>query len=289
MKKVLITGANGFIARHLSRTLKEAGIFVIGTSRKPAPANNYDEVVPGVLGKPIEGLFEKHDIDAIIHCAYDKEEIDNMKNAEGTIVWAEQAEKNGVGLQIFMSSLSADEDAIASYGQKKYEVEKWFIEHNHIVFRLGLVVGEGGLFKRIISMVERHYLIPLVDKGKTLTYVSDIDTICLIMHDLMSGGHKIERGRIWNLQQGTPFFFVDILREISRQNNLFRIFVPIPYLMVSIVLSLIERLKFLKIGINTNNLKGMRQLSKKEFKSDLPELGYPDTSLKMLIKKAITC
>jgi len=187
------------------------------------------------LGKPIAGLFERHNVDVLIHCAYDKDETDNIKNAEGTRIWAEQAEKCGVGLQIFMSSLSADADAIAPYGKKKYEIEKWFTTHNQVVFRLGLVVGNGGLFKRIISMVKKHHLIPLIDKGKTLTYVSDIDTVCLIIRDLIVEKSKVGRGRIWNLQQVTPFLFIDILREISRQNNLFRVFIPIPYFIVSIV------------------------------------------------------
>lgn len=287
MKKVLITGANGFIAKHIAKVLKASGCFVIGTSRKPHPMENYDEVFYGILGEPLKGVFEKNNLEALVHCAYDKQEIDNTKNAEGTIIWAEQAEKHNVGLQIFMSSISADAHAIAPYGQKKYEVEKWFIEHNQIVFRLGLAVGNGGLFKTIISMVGKSPIIPIIDGGKTLTYVSDIDTISLIVHDVILKKNKVERGRIWNLQQESPFFFVDILREISRQYNLFRIFVPIPYFIVSIVLILTEKLKFLKLGINTNNLKGMRQLSEKKFKSDLRELGYPETSLEVLIKKTI--
>lgn len=155
MKKVLITGARGFIAKNTARVLKEAGIFVIGTSSKPQPLANFDDIFLGVLGDPFKEVFEKHRIDAVVHCAYDKRDIDNKKNAEGTQIWAEQAEKNNVGLQIFMSSISADAGAIAPYGQKKYEVEKWFLEHHQVVFRLGLVVGSEGLFGRIIATVKK--------------------------------------------------------------------------------------------------------------------------------------
>lgn len=287
MKKVLITGANGFIAKNIARILKGSECFVIGTSRSPSPLPSYDEVIYGILGEPLKEVFKTHSIDVVVHCAYDKGDIDNKKNAEGTYIWAEQAEKNNVGLQIFMSSISADEDAIAPYGQKKYEVEKWFIEHNQIVFRLGLVVGSGGLFGRIISTVKKSPIIPLIDMGKTLIYPSDVDTISEIVRDTVLGKSKVERGRIWYLQQSSPVFFVDILKEIRKQYNLFRIFIPLPYFILSVLLNLIERLKFIKLAIDTNNLKGMRQVRHKSFKSDLRFLGYQETSLETLIKKTL--
>lgn len=287
MKKVLITGARGFISQNISRMLKETGFFVIGISRKPGPIPNYNEVFYGELGEPLRDVYEKHKIDVLIHCAYDKDEIDNIKNAEGTYIWAEQAEKNNVGLQIFMSSISADDEALASYGQKKYEVEKWFIMHNHVVFRLGLVAGKGGLFGRIISTVKKNPVIPLIDGGKTLTYLTDVNTLSEIIRDTILKKNNVERGKVWYLQQEPPVRFVDILKEIKKQYNFFCIFIPIPYYLVSIVLGLAEKLKFLNLGINTNNLKGMRQLGLKKFKSDLNFLGYPETPIEVVIKKTL--
>ncbi len=86
MKKVLITGANGFIAKYIARTLSKADFFVIGTSRKPAQVEHFNEVVSGWLGEPLRDAFENHRIDAVVHCAYDKKDIDNKKNAEGTLI-----------------------------------------------------------------------------------------------------------------------------------------------------------------------------------------------------------
>ncbi len=287
MKKVLITGAHGFIAQNVSRTLKDAGFFVIGTSRRPEPQKNYDDIFYGLLGEPLKDVFDKHRIDVVVHCAYDSTEIENIKNAEGTCIWAEQAEKNDVGLQIFMSSISADQEAFSPYGQKKYEVEKWFLEHNHIVFRLGLVVGNGGLFGKIISLVKKNPVIPLIDRGRTSIYVSDADTIGSIVTDSVLGQKSIERGHIWFLQQETPLLFIDVLREIRRQYKRHCIFIPVPYTALSILLNVVEKLKFLKIGIDTNNLKGMRQVSHKSFKSDLSSLGYKEIPLDRLIRKTL--
>lgn len=284
MKKVLITGANGFIARNTARLLKEAGFSVIGTSSRSLPVTNFDDVLYGILGEPLKDVFKKHRIEVILHCAYDKNDIDNKKNAEGTLIWAEQAGENGVPLQIFISSLSADEDAAAPYGQKKYETEKWFLEHGHIVLRPGLVIGSGGLFRTIVSMVRKFPVIPLIDSGKTVAYVSEIDTVSMIIRDIVRDMETAERGRVWCIQQETPSFFGDILREISRQCGLFRIFVPIPYFVLSAVLSVGEKFRF---AINTNNLKGMRQFNDKEYRSDLDHLGYPERPVKDLIKKAL--
>ena len=287
MKKVLITGARGFIAKNTARVLKETGFFVIGTSSRPEYVPNFDDIFHGILGDPLKEVFEKHRIDAVVHCAYDKNDIDNKKNAEGTRIWAVQAEKNNVNLQIFISSLSADEDAAAPYGQKKYEAEKWFIDHNHVVLRPGLVIGNGGLFNTIVAMVKKSPIVPLIDRGKTIAYVSDIDTISNIIRDVILNTTPAERGKVWSIQQELPLFFGDILREIAKQCHLTRLFIPIPYVIVSILLSLGEKFKFQKLGINTNNLKGMRQFSRKKYTSDLKRLGYQEPPMNILIKKAL--
>ena len=287
MKKVLITGANGFIAKHIARCLKDAGCFVIGTSRYVQSIEFIDKVVSGILGEPLKDVFTDHQIDVLIHCAYDKQDIDNEKNAEGTILWAEQAEKESVGLQIFMSSLSATEEAVSPYGLKKFEVEKWFIEHNQVVFRLGLVIGNGGLFGTIISMIRKSPLVPLVDMGKNITYVSGIGTVSSVARDFAVNSNKAGRGRVFFLQQKAPVLFSDVLKEIRKQYELRCIFIPIPYFLFSFILALTEKLEFFKLEINANNLKEMRQFNNKEFATDLPSLGYSDLSLDLLIKKTI--
>lgn len=287
MKKVLITGANGFIARTLAGALKAPGFHVIGTSRNPTPLDGFDEVVHGVLGEKLTDVFEKNDIDAIVHCAYDKDESDNIKNAEGTYIWAEQAKENHVGTQIFLSSLSADEDAIAPYGQKKYEVEKWFVSHGHVVFRLGLVIGRGGLFGKIVESVKKSPVVPLIDGGKALTYLTDVDTLSEVIRDTITESNDVSKGRVTFLQQKDPVMLVDILKEVRKQLKLSRLLLPIPYWPVFLVLSVAEKLKFLKLGINTNNLKGMRQLGLKTFDSDLTALGYIETPFEKLIGKSL--
>jgi|Deesub1362A_J573_1020465.scaffolds.fasta_scaffold00670_22 nucleoside-diphosphate-sugar epimerase len=284
MKKVLISGAGGFIARHISKKLKDAGFYVIGTSRTPRPIPNYDEVYQGILGEPLEDIFENHEIDAFIHCAHDKHDIDNKKNAKGTCIWAKQAEKNKVELQIFISSLSADEDAITPYGRMKYEIEKWFISHGHIVLRPGLVIGDGGLFKATVLMVKKMPVLPLFDMGKNLTYITDVHIISTIVRDILIHTEKFQRGKIYFLQQRNPVYIVEMLKKIRKQLETFCIFVPLPAFVLSFLIKFSDITGIRNfLGININNLKGMRIFNNKTFRYDLSELGYPDRSLDTLI------
>ncbi len=285
MNKVLITGANGFIAKKIAQRLKGEGLFVIGTSRNPSALPDYDEVVRGVLGEPLESLFRDHKIDAVVHCAYDKDEMDNISNAAGTLIWAEQAKENEVGLQIFLSSITADADSLSPYGRKKYEVEKWFTSHDQVVFRLGLVIGSGGMFGRIISTVKKSPAIPLIDRGETLMYPTDVDMLAEIVLDTVKGKNSIEKGRMWRLNQETPVPFIDMLSEIRKQFDLFCVFFSVPYFVVSLLLGLIEKLSFLKLGINANNIKWSRQEKDRKYESDLSALGHEDLSIEAMIKK----
>lgn len=281
---MLITGANGFIAKKIARVLKEEGYFVIGTSRSPVSLPEYDEVIRGVLGEPLEDVFTNHKVDAVVHCAYDKDDLDNVKNTEGTLIWAEQAEENNVAQQIFMSSLSADKNAYSSYGQKKYEAEKWFMDHNHVVFRPGLVIGNGGLFGRIAATVKKSPVIPLIDNGKSFTYFTAVDTLSKVVCDTVTGKNDVTGYRVWYLQQESPVFFGDVLREIAKQFNLSRLFIPVPHFVVSLILGFSERVNIASIGINVNNLKGLRQHGQRKYQSDLKHLGYREDTIEIMIK-----
>ncbi len=91
----------------------------------------------------------------------------------------EEAEAAGVPLQIFLSTLSAEPDALSDYGRAKYELEQRFTAAQQIVFRLGVVVGDGGMYARIRSSATRLPVTPLLDGGRQLIYVLGIDTLCL--------------------------------------------------------------------------------------------------------------
>ncbi len=287
MKTVLISGASGFIARHLAKVLKNPGIKIIGIDVEPRPIKHFDEIYEGRLLESLRDVFDKGKVDVFIHCAYHMGKDEYRTNVTGTILWAEQALKNNVPLQIFVSSISARADSLSVYGLLKYETEKWFIQNDQAVIRLGLVIGNGGLFQRMVSMVQKWPILPLLNKGRSSVYFVGIKDVCDVIRDLALGEDSVRKGSIVNFFQPNPVILRLVLQEIRKQYELSCIFIPVPYRLVLNSVLLLERIPFLKLKINSNNIKGTRQNDNLALDSDFCHLGYRESSIKVLIHKSV--
>ena len=197
MKKILVTGASGFIGQSLCETLSKSGRLVLGAVR------NLNSIL---INKNIEYIpvgdiaFKKNwkdllvDVDGIIHCAgkvhkmIDNKNLDaySLANINGTKYLAEQAAEVGVKRLVFLSSVKVNgesTDQIAkqkfshkdksnpndSYAISKLEAEKalWEISSRTgleiVVVRLPLVYGYGskGNLARLIKIVKSGIPLPL--------------------------------------------------------------------------------------------------------------------------------
>ncbi len=160
---VFITGIKSSVGQAIASRLEAAGIAVRGSSRQAAERSNGLEVF--ALGDDISpDCFRS--VDAVVHAAWDIQALDPLSNIVGTRKVVEAARGAEVGCQIFISSLSARADAPTSYGQGKFETEKFFSGSSDYIIRPGLVAVWGGLFKRTVQMVRRWPLLPLLGGGR---------------------------------------------------------------------------------------------------------------------------
>ena len=192
LKKILITGGNGFVAQHLCPLLKEAAYEVVTTTRQ-ACETGYPNFVTGDLAKVKNWDQILKDVDCIIHLAARvhimNDTADNpleefrRANCLATQRLAEAAEKRGVRHFIFISSIHvngnqselqgfSEEDVSAPqtpYGISKYEAEKALEEvcqkMSLTVLRIPLVYGKGvkGNFQSLVKLCKLP--IPLPFKG----------------------------------------------------------------------------------------------------------------------------
>lgn len=285
MKTVLLSGAGGFIAQHAARKFKEAGFRTLGISRRARPLPSFDAVFKGALTETLTDVFEE-EIDAFIHCAYHVGKLDDRINVEGTRLWAEQAEKKGVKQQLFLGSVSARIDSSSSYARSKHELEEWFTSRHQVVFRLGLVVGKGGLFQRMTDLVRSYPVLPLLDGGRRRVYVLGIDDLCEALKFAVVKGTLLS-GQSWNLFQSTPVLLRDLLEETKRQLQVSCFFVPVPSGTALFFIRLLENIPLLNLKISSNNIIGLRQNLSREGKSDYARFGLYEVPLKELVKRAL--
>jgi nucleoside-diphosphate-sugar epimerase len=283
MTNVLITGARGFIARSLASVLREANMRVTGTSRQGEPVPGFDAIYSAGLGDSLRPVLEAEQVDAIVHAALDTGPDAYRINVEGTTRWLEEAETAGVPLQILLSTLSADANALSDYGRAKYLLEGRFFERSQVVFRMAVVVGDGGMFARLRESARRSPVVPLLDGGRQPVYVLGIDFVCNVIRDSIAANGEGLRGRGWNLQQPQALTLREVTAAICRGYGFRRLLLPVPIRPILALLVAIERLPFPKLPVSSTNLRGLIQAEGQSYPSDFERFGYPAESLDALI------
>ena len=271
---VAVTGATGLIGRHLCRHLADHGWRVRGLVRdperlSPGPGVEYfrcdlpDELDPAGL----EGA------DVLIHAAYATRnqgpDDAHRVNELGSQRLFELARCHGVGQIVFLSSFSSRPDACSYYGRSKYAVEGLLDRDRDLALRAGLVLAaDGGLFCRIVSMLRRARLVPLVGGSRIVQtlHVADLCHVC----------QRAIEGRVTGLlhaaePQGEAF--CDLLRLVLRHLQRRCVLLPVPFAPVWAGLRLAERLG-VRLGVNSDNLLGIQTLRPSGLRKILRGLGW---------------
>jgi len=284
MRAVLITGAGGFIAGHLAATLKKNGHRVIGVARSTVNDPSFDEVYVAALGDSLQSLLNKQRIDAVVHCANHIGPNEFEINVVGTSQWFDEAKAHGVGLQIFLSSLSAQADAAADYGRAKFALEQRFKSSGEVSLRLGLVVGNGGMFERMKAS-QRLPIVPLLDNGSPRVYVLGVHTLCDVLCRCVESDGEGMRGGTWRAQQPTPYTLRDVMKSIRKHFRFRCHFVPVPLAPTLWIVTALEKLR-INLPVSSTNLRGLRAGRSVEFESDFAWFGCEEKSLDAIVARA---
>jgi nucleoside-diphosphate-sugar epimerase len=245
--RVLVTGASGFVGRHLIRALRDAGHEVAACSRSRVEQPGIFYVVSPELGPGADWTAALAGVDAVVHLAglaavdgsgssAELETEYRKVNVEGARALAKQAAKAGVKHFVFMSSLhsvAANSDErlsertephpVSAYGRSKLAAEKAIQEELRTsgcawtILRPPLVYGRGNQanFGLLLKLVKTCIPLPLasVCNRRSFIYVEnlvDLIAICL--------GNPKAFGKVYLPSDGEDVSTPELIRAIARAN-----------------------------------------------------------------------
>lgn len=287
MTTVLITGANGLIGRATAARCRKEGLRTVGIVYPFEHPPEFDAVYPGELRTPLEKVFVNEQISAVVHGANHIGRDEYEINTTGTRIWASQAADYGITVQILLSSISAQEKAVSPYGRAKFHLEQWFFDKGYLSFRLGFVIGRGGLFGRLTQLVEKYPILPLPDGGRTWVYPTSLKSLSDLLYRSVCGEIDRPDKGFWRFYQPDPVFMADVIKEIKTLLAVKCRILNTPMGLLLFASRIIERIPLLKIGVSSNNILGMRQNNRNDFETDFERFGYPAESLSDLVRYAL--
>ncbi|HUQ67086.1 MAG TPA: NAD-dependent epimerase/dehydratase family protein [Flavitalea sp.] len=250
-----ITGANGFIGSYLSDYLAKKGYSIIQFAR------NFKQNITTQRKYDLEDLISKDlftDVDVLIHCAFIKNEVNPLAeqinyNATERLITASR--EQGVKKVIFFSSVSAHNKAVSAYGKSKFRIHNLLDSKRDLIVQSGLVIGDGGLFKKLYEYSSSHKFIPLIDGGRQVIQLIAIDDVAdfidnAIINDL-TGTHVMVNNERLTYRQ--------IFESIARLNQSKLYFIPLPGFFLKKIITSCNYLN-IPIPVTKENLLGFQKL-----------------------------
>ena len=172
---ILVTGASGFVGRHIVSALVGAGKQVRGLVRNPDKAASLgielvqgDMTDAGSLRRAVEG------VDAVVHLVavrQGKEETFQQVMVQGGSDLIDAAKEAGVRRLVLMSALGTSEanKDLVPYYRAKWEVEQLTKSSGieHVIFRPSFVFGpDGGIIPTFRRLVKLAPVTPIIGSGE---------------------------------------------------------------------------------------------------------------------------
>lgn len=244
-----VTGANGYLGRHICRKLHEEGITVISLTRNIGTNNNKKNIREFSLTKKYsqkEYDVLLQNIDIIIHCAYDFSSSRWSKikeyNVDNSIALFRNAKRCGIRT-IFISSMAAYNDCVSKYGQGKLLVEN--SKYVDCTIRPGLVYGNDGGMMKGLQKIANLPVVPFIKKINHTIYPVHIDDLAAAIVSCVK--KEIENKKVNKKRYNTPITiaqqgiqFKELLVSLQKTVDKKPLFIPIPYCMAKITLKKLE-------------------------------------------------
>jgi len=274
---IVVTGASGFVGRALTAHLASRGFAVralsragVGPERRGVTYARYELTAP--VPPVLDGAR------AVIHAAFTDRlpERGPDPNAVGARALLHAARACGVK-PVFLSSFSAHEDAISSYGRSKLAIERLFDQPGDAVLKLGLVVGDGGVFAGTRAAAQGRKLLPVPGAGKPVQVVA-VEDVCRAVERVVRDDLA---GTFWvAMPEAVPMR--DLYRSFAGPDARL---LPIPLTPLHL-LARAARRAGLSLPFTVDNVAGLMRMRAHPTRDDLSRLGLEPRAFDDVVQPA---
>jgi len=227
LKKILITGASGFIGNSLVGRLRDEGHEVITLGRNLNSSDIYFDILEDF--KIPNNLF----VDVVIHLAFCKNSSKSISELEvnTAVKLLKWCNSNG-SLFVFLSSQSAHSKAYSYYGITKYEIEQVVLDQGGTVVTPPLVLGknQSPLIRNMFSRLENSFLKPKFfpsPKLQICTLDSLLECLLATLHNNPNASIKVPVLDYMDYDLNT---LIDKLLLVNKSNQKVTILIPLSFL-----------------------------------------------------------
>jgi len=270
--KVLITGASGFIGKHLTNYLLQKEKYELVLPLRPNTnlknSSKRISIIPfdGLNAPETQSLWREKlkDIDAVIHLAAQINSSESQlreTNIEGTRLLAEEAAKAGVKRFIFMSTIKVNgetttidrpfsEDSpptpTSDYAKSKYEAEnqlKAVLENTNtdwVIIRPPLVWSENaeGNISSLIQLLKKGLPLPFGSIRNQRSIIK-IESLCKILESCMENPRA--SNNIFLVSEAHAFTTAELIKEAAKISQSKAKIFPFPTILLKWFLYLIGK------------------------------------------------
>ena len=286
-RRVLVTGANGFVGRHMVREFLSRGVDTVcfireGTSDEALGGPDV-QVRRGDLrdGDSVEAAVSG--TDAVVHLAAAvtaSAKEHHRVNVEGARNVVRACHANGVDRLIAFSSVTVTRSRVGTYGLSKRRAESITLDSalNPTIFRPELIYGVGspGLRKLTRQITAYPFLIPVVSKGEVIlqpVYVKDVARLTADAIDDPRTHHKAyDVGGPDRVRVG------DLVLMIARELGVRKWLLPVP---PPVALGIAHALRMFPGGppFTVDNMLGLMAPNNNDVGRTMDELGFSPMAL----------